>query len=792
MGDETTVSSLSDGQLVSAIAQDHEDSLGLNMTDMLDLFPAGEGSPVWRPASLGSAVHENGSSSMDGMMLIPKSVPSSLPFGPVSSRSSETSLRPSSHDQQFEPTATGESALMPPLQPVSSTEQGATPNPLPTSQPVPPMVVPLASLTTMHSSTLPGRASHAAPQISRAPESSIGPIRTGVGKGSAVDSNPVRPCAGCRAAKVRCDRVEPCGRCTRLGLYCYPPEAVQRGRPSRQRVLMRALLAQQAQNDQGKGKPQVPHNDGGQSMGRINPEPQVHGGFFFSSDHLEDSVGSTGETALPRAPAHAPVEEKSTELSRSHLQAAAPASACPSDAPAASDIQPTQLSEANRADSTLLAKLGARPDATKSSVPGQPSKMRPEEERALAAAMEICQSNVPAQESSAAAKPKATLSSLPPFVSHFSRPASQAVLLSEPGAAAQRATMHAAHAAAQASTFPTGQGHGAHYGQPQLLGKCPPHMAMPSCTQVQQVAQEQTAAAQLAQQPAQQPTQHPVWHTMQQPAQQPTTQPKMQPMQQPMQQSMQQSTQQPAQHTQQMPQLPQSQQIIATSQHLKQPMDMQMGSLHAHMPTTQPPTRMMGGAMPSMQRTASAADFSRMATSALSGMGGLHRTMLDALPQPIFLRSAAGGLLYCNRALCSATLMPKDTWPEAWQVTFPYSSRHCLDPASGLLSTWAARADGLIVLYPCMQVTPQVAPLPHPHSNGEGYQEGEVDLPRGLVDQRSAPTLPQSTSSFRVLLQDSTGMSRTLLTTWRIPLWLAAGDSTTGQRAAVMYVGHSN
>ena len=53
-----------------------------------------------------------------------------------------------------------------------------------------------------------------------------------------------RPCAGCRAAKVRCDRMEPCGRCTRLGLYCYPPEAVQRGRPSRQRMMQRALLQQ--------------------------------------------------------------------------------------------------------------------------------------------------------------------------------------------------------------------------------------------------------------------------------------------------------------------------------------------------------------------------------------------------------------------------------------------------------------------------------------------------------------------------------------------------------------------
>ena len=41
-----------------------------------------------------------------------------------------------------------------------------------------------------------------------------------------------RPCAACRLSRVRCNRMFPCSRCTRLGLECKQPRKVQRGRPS--------------------------------------------------------------------------------------------------------------------------------------------------------------------------------------------------------------------------------------------------------------------------------------------------------------------------------------------------------------------------------------------------------------------------------------------------------------------------------------------------------------------------------------------------------------------------------
>ena len=42
----------------------------------------------------------------------------------------------------------------------------------------------------------------------------------------------LRPCAGCRKVRMRCDRKGPsCGRCTRLSIPCAPAEKKQRGRP---------------------------------------------------------------------------------------------------------------------------------------------------------------------------------------------------------------------------------------------------------------------------------------------------------------------------------------------------------------------------------------------------------------------------------------------------------------------------------------------------------------------------------------------------------------------------------
>ncbi|KAL1526160.1 hypothetical protein AB1Y20_014888 [Prymnesium parvum] len=98
---------------------------------------------------------------------------------------------------------------------------------------------------------------------------------------SPSDSQP-RPCAACRAAKVRCDRELPCSRCTRLQLECMPPQNVQRGRPSRKRLLQRSMQHQMA-----FATPAMGHQDAMlqevhmATNGHIAPEPHVHGGNFF-------------------------------------------------------------------------------------------------------------------------------------------------------------------------------------------------------------------------------------------------------------------------------------------------------------------------------------------------------------------------------------------------------------------------------------------------------------------------------------------------------------------------------
>eukprot|EP00966_Prymnesium_polylepis_P210351 4871063-Prymnesium_polylepis.1 len=40
-----------------------------------------------------------------------------------------------------------------------------------------------------------------------------------------------RPCAQCRAAKVKCDRLARCSRCVKLGIVCKLPPSPQQRRP---------------------------------------------------------------------------------------------------------------------------------------------------------------------------------------------------------------------------------------------------------------------------------------------------------------------------------------------------------------------------------------------------------------------------------------------------------------------------------------------------------------------------------------------------------------------------------
>ena len=64
---------------------------------------------------------------------------------------------------------------------------------------------------------------------------------------------PALCCAACRTAKVRCDRLLPCARCVRLQLECAPPMPVQRGRPSRLRLMQRNLEQQTLAGNAGLG-----------------------------------------------------------------------------------------------------------------------------------------------------------------------------------------------------------------------------------------------------------------------------------------------------------------------------------------------------------------------------------------------------------------------------------------------------------------------------------------------------------------------------------------------------------
>ncbi|KAL1519221.1 hypothetical protein AB1Y20_003480 [Prymnesium parvum] len=73
-----------------------------------------------------------------------------------------------------------------------------------------------------------------------------------------------RPCAACRAAKVKCSRHAPCTRCLRLSLVCTQPPVVQRGRPSHQ-----SRLAQMRAVD-------TPSSDRPPSFSSLLPQQQMY------------------------------------------------------------------------------------------------------------------------------------------------------------------------------------------------------------------------------------------------------------------------------------------------------------------------------------------------------------------------------------------------------------------------------------------------------------------------------------------------------------------------------------
>jgi hypothetical protein len=65
----------------------------------------------------------------------------------------------------------------------------------------------------------------------------------------------VRTCLGCRRAKVKCDMVTPCSRCTRLSVECVPTPPSRRGRAGERKVKRkRQAIGVQTEDFQGISK----------------------------------------------------------------------------------------------------------------------------------------------------------------------------------------------------------------------------------------------------------------------------------------------------------------------------------------------------------------------------------------------------------------------------------------------------------------------------------------------------------------------------------------------------------
>ena len=110
------------------------------------------------------------------------------------------------------------------------------------------------------------------------------------------------------------------------------------------------------------------------------------------------------------------------------------------------------------------------------------------------------------------------------------------------------------------------------------------------------------------------------------------------------------------------------------------------------------------------------------------GAGSFHRWLMDMLPQPIFVRTASGAILYANRAAAEAVGVAGSGRIERWQFTPRAVPRPAGRPASA--NAGANQGASEVV-------------------------EGELDLPRGAMPA-SGPrmTLPAPSERHAVLLQD--------------------------------------
>lgn len=137
-----------------------------------------------------------------------------------------------------------------------------------------------------------------------------------------------RPCAACRLSRVRCNRMFPCSRCTRLGLECKQPRKVQRGRPSHKARLARAQLqAQQAQAEAHNTMAQV-HALTTHAPGPFSMHPGMvgaHGGgarppLPWPAMSPEGMGGLAGHSDLPPPPPGMTTHERLTQLLETEIQ----------------------------------------------------------------------------------------------------------------------------------------------------------------------------------------------------------------------------------------------------------------------------------------------------------------------------------------------------------------------------------------------------------------------------------------------------------------------------------------
>ena len=139
------------------------------------------------------------------------------------------------------------------------------------------------------------------------------------------------------------------------------------------------------------------------------------------------------------------------------------------------------------------------------------------------------------------------------------------------------------------------------------------------------------------------------------------------------------------------------------------------------------------------------------------GAGSFHRWLMDMLPQPIFVRTASGAILYANRAAAEAVGVAGSGRIERWQFT-PRAVPRPANRAAAVNPTGASE------------------PV-----------EGELDLPRGAMSTNGPRmTLPAPSERHAVLLQDRAGAQRMVLSMNRMPFWLV--DTAGSQQAVVMYV----